>query len=245
MLEAGRAVGSSASLGRQVREDLRTRILAREWGPGERLPNEAELTQQYRVSRVTVRTALKGLESQGLVDIRHGAGTFVTDFGPEIRAGLQELRSISETIEEMGHEARMELRSKRVRAPEPAECRKLGIGGDELVVALERAVLADGEAVAFSYDAIPMALVPASMIDTIGEGSVFAAFRGNGVEPARALAELHAVRDPTLGWGRQRPRNGLYLLLDQVHYDRGSQKIMYSRTYFVEGRFQFVILRTS
>jgi GntR family transcriptional regulator len=33
-------------------------------------------------------------------------------------------------------------------------------------------------------------------------------------------------------------------LLDQVHYDRSGDPVAYSKTYFVEGRFQFVILRT-
>jgi GntR family transcriptional regulator, transcriptional repressor for pyruvate dehydrogenase complex len=41
---------------------------------GNRLPSEFELCQQFRVSRTTVRDALRILESQGLVDIKVGAG---------------------------------------------------------------------------------------------------------------------------------------------------------------------------
>lgn len=235
--------GSRLSLGQRVREDLRRRILAREWARGARLPSEADLTREYGVARVTVRTALKALESQGLVDIRHGSGTFVSDFGSEIRAGLQELRSITDTIREMGHEARMELHRKDVRRATPAECAKLGLEPDDLVVAVERAVLADEQAVAFSYDAIPLGLIPTALLEALGAGSVFSALQQHGIEPTRALAELHAVQDPAIGWGRRRPDDALYLLLDQVHYDRASRPLMYSLTYFIEGRFQFVILR--
>jgi len=45
--------------------------------PGERLPPERELAQQLDVSRPSVREALQRLESSGLVETRHGGGTYV------------------------------------------------------------------------------------------------------------------------------------------------------------------------
>src|SRR5512142_1794618 len=49
------------------------------FAPGDRLPSEKELSEQFGLSRTTVRDALRILESQGLVSIRVGAGggTFV------------------------------------------------------------------------------------------------------------------------------------------------------------------------
>jgi GntR family transcriptional regulator len=242
--QVGRPLGNTTSLGRRLQEDLRRRLVGREWRPGEQLPSESEFATTYQVSRVTVRTALKALESQGLVDIRHGAGTFVTDFGSEIRAGLQELRSITETIRELGHEPHMDQHHKSVRRPTAAEARKLAIDPSSQVIDVQRGILADDEAVAFSYDVIPVALMPPAVIDELGSGSMFEVLDNHGILPVRALAELHAVQDADVGWGRHRPRNHLYLLLDQVHYDRSSRALAYSRTYFIEGRFQFVILRT-
>ena len=45
--------------------------------PGERLPPERELAAQLQVSRPSVREALQRLEAAGLVETRHGGGTFV------------------------------------------------------------------------------------------------------------------------------------------------------------------------
>ena len=225
--------------------DMRGRVLAGEWLRGARLPSETELAASYQVSRVTVRTALKSLEAQGLVDIRHGAGTFVADFGVSIRAGLQELGSITATIRETGHEPGMQWRAVERRPVTEADAAKLDVPVGSEALHIERAVLSDGEVVAFSYDVIRLDILPPGTPEEIGKGSIFELFERVGLRPKRAFARLHAVQSTDIGWGKGRPANGLYLLLDQVHFTPGSQPLMYSRTYFVEGRFEFVIIRTA
>jgi DNA-binding FadR family transcriptional regulator len=66
----------SAAIATQIRDV----ILEGKLVPGDRLPTERELTEQFGVSRVTVRDALRALETNGLVEIRVGAagGAFVT-----------------------------------------------------------------------------------------------------------------------------------------------------------------------
>lgn len=46
---------------------------------GDRLPGERELSRRFDVSRPILREALKELEARGLVESRHGGGTFVAD----------------------------------------------------------------------------------------------------------------------------------------------------------------------
>ncbi len=225
--------------------DLRGRVLSGEWERGARLPSETELAASYQVSRVTVRTALKSLEAQGLVDIRHGAGTFVADFGVSIRAGLQELGSITATIRELGHEPGMEWRTIETRPATDEEAKHLDVPIGADILSVERAVLSDGEVVAYSYDVLRLDILPPGTADEVGRGSLFELFEQVGLRPKRAFARLHAVQSGDVGWGSGRPANGLYLLLDQVHFTPGSQPLMYSRTYFVEGRFEFVIIRTA
>jgi GntR family transcriptional regulator len=231
-------------LARQIAEDLRRRIVAGEFPPGSRLPSESDLCDRYGVSRVTVRTAAKALESQGLVDIRHGSGMFVVDFGGRIRSGLQELRSITQTIEELGLNATVRRVSLTRRRADDVERARLDLADDEEVVAVQREIKADDQVVAVSIDSIPARLVPASEDASLGHGSVFAVLDRIGLDPTRALAEIHAVRGSELPITPNSVEEQLLLLLDQVHYDRSGQPVAYSKTYFVEGRFQFVILRT-
>jgi GntR family transcriptional regulator len=57
---------------------IKEQILSGRYGPGDRLPTEAELVADYGVSRITVRQALKALETEELIRREAGRGTFVT-----------------------------------------------------------------------------------------------------------------------------------------------------------------------
>lgn len=233
-----------STLSKELAERIRARIMNGEFAPGARLPSEMDLGREYGISRVTVRTALRTLESQGLIDVRHGSGSYVSDFGGGIRAGLQELRSISATIREMGFEPGMEQHRAERRPATTAEAAVFDIAPGAEVLSMERMILADGQAVAFSYDLLPIEGLPEDLVAEFGSGSMFGVFDKAGITPVRAMAELHAISDESIGWGPQKPVPGLYLLLDQLHFDQRGNPVAYSRTYFVEGRFQFVVLRT-
>ena len=56
---------------------LRQRILAGEWPPGHALPAETTLASEHGVALGTLRRALDVLDDQGLIERRHGRGTFV------------------------------------------------------------------------------------------------------------------------------------------------------------------------
>jgi GntR family transcriptional regulator len=69
-----------------IADDLRERLAARSLpleaeGPDGpfKLPGEKELSEQYRASRSTIRLALRLLVNQGLLETRHGLGTYVLD----------------------------------------------------------------------------------------------------------------------------------------------------------------------
>ncbi|NMA21597.1 MAG: FadR family transcriptional regulator [Lentisphaerae bacterium] len=68
------------SLRTQVYTQLKEKILNEQWEVGEKLPSEAELCESFGVSRVTVRAALQQLEILGLVETRHGEGTYVCEY---------------------------------------------------------------------------------------------------------------------------------------------------------------------
>lgn len=226
----------------RLADSLRERLRDGEWGPGDQLPTEAELSAEYGVSRSTVRAALQQLENHGHTVTRHGIGTFVTPFGRAIKAGLQELRSMTDTIAAHGMKPRMDYRGVVFRDASAEELQALEREAPCRVLATERAVCADDVLVAFSYEAILAERLPADLDPAAVKGSLFALLEAAGSVARTAVGEVHAARGKHIGWG-ERPNNATYLLLQQVHYDAQAVPIIFSKTYFIEGRFQFSILR--
>jgi len=87
-------------LHRQLREILTRRISSGDYRPGERIPSERELCQEYGVSRTTVRQTLNDLVHEGLLIRVPAKGTFVAP--PKIDQDLARVRRFSETITSTG-----------------------------------------------------------------------------------------------------------------------------------------------
>lgn len=66
-------------LAEQVAERLKEYILKGKLKSSDKLPTEAKLSVEMNVARSTVREAIKRLESQNILTVRHGAGSFVAD----------------------------------------------------------------------------------------------------------------------------------------------------------------------
>jgi len=70
----------------EIAEHLRGQIASGEIPNGARLPAERDLAERYRVSGPTMREALQSLNTMGLLDVRHGSGTYVSTLGDTLIA---------------------------------------------------------------------------------------------------------------------------------------------------------------
>jgi GntR family transcriptional repressor for pyruvate dehydrogenase complex len=81
-------------LSKEVETQLRASITSGIYKPGDKLPAERELVDQFQVSRVTVRDALRDLQSLGLISVKRGvnAGAYVSEPSPQpITQSIQNL----------------------------------------------------------------------------------------------------------------------------------------------------------
>ncbi len=67
----------------EVFEQMKEHILSGEWGTGKKIPGELELAELFSVSRVSVREAIHRLVGMGVLTIRRGDGTYVSEVLPE------------------------------------------------------------------------------------------------------------------------------------------------------------------
>jgi DNA-binding GntR family transcriptional regulator len=100
----------------RIYKTIRDRICLLEYQPGERL-GEEELAREFHVSRTPVRRVLSRLESEGLLESRHGVGTFVTDVDIDSLAQVFQLRmELAELLGKLDPIPRSEDDLVRVRA---------------------------------------------------------------------------------------------------------------------------------
>ncbi|MFT3720828.1 MAG: FadR/GntR family transcriptional regulator [Pseudorhodoferax sp.] len=105
-LPGGKAGRGGRSLTRLLSEEFEHKIRQGLLRAGDRLPTESELVRSHGVSRTVVREAISKLQAAGLVETRHGIGTFV-QAGREGTGLTLDARELNESVDVL---AALELR---------------------------------------------------------------------------------------------------------------------------------------
>ncbi|WP_271399357.1 GntR family transcriptional regulator [Salinicoccus roseus] len=85
-----------------IRNAIQERIMNNELKPGDTLPSENVLADEFGMKRIVVRNALVQLEKMGLLDSRQGVGRFVKEKRPVIELDMSGRRSFSDKMREQG-----------------------------------------------------------------------------------------------------------------------------------------------
>jgi DNA-binding GntR family transcriptional regulator len=111
-----RPLSSSRERFERIYKAIRDRICLLEYQPGDRLA-EDDLAREFNVSRTPMRRVLSKLEVEGLLESRHGVGTFVTDVDIDSLAQVYQLRmELAELIGKLDPLPRNSRDIERMRA---------------------------------------------------------------------------------------------------------------------------------
>ncbi|TZE81238.1 GntR family transcriptional regulator [Calorimonas adulescens] len=217
-------------------------IRSGDWPPGYRLPSEAKLSEEFGISRMTLREAMRVLEEENLIVKQQGVGTFVKS-RPVIKSGIEELYSVTKAIEREGMTAGTTDFSINVLPANEEEAKRLNIEKDSEIYRVDRVRTANGEPVVYCIDRIPVSIL-SDGLDSFPE-SLFGYLEKNfNIRIAYAISDIipisyHPVASKKLGLGK----NHALLLLEQVHYDQNNRAILYSSNFFKPDKFRFYVVR--
>lgn len=158
--------GSAVTGGRlyqQIVSDLRDQIRRGELGPGDQIPTETELMEQYQVSRNTVRRAVELLTSAGLLDTVTTRGTFVRERRPlvitatryERERGVSANDAYRDELDAQGRKHRAEFTLQIIPATKDVADR-LNIDANALVVCRRLVLYIDSRPNAIQNSYYPM-----------------------------------------------------------------------------------------
>ena len=134
---------SKLPLYQQLYEMLRGNITRGAWKPGDLIPAESELIEQYGVSRITVRQVLDMLVQEGLIYRQRGRGSFVAH--PTVEQVLQRLVSFTDDMRQRGFAPSTRIVSSGLLPAPDDIAGQLHIAPGEELARIERLRLADGE----------------------------------------------------------------------------------------------------
>jgi len=149
----------------QIQSYIKELVENRQLKPGEAIPSERELSEQFQVSRMTVRQAVMNLVNEGFLYRQKGKGTFVSE--PQIEQPLQSLTSFSEDMKRRGLVPGSRLLHFSVKASDAFLAEKLNIELNEPVYEIQRVRLADEQPISLEWTYLPAQLVQGLTSDII------------------------------------------------------------------------------
>jgi GntR family histidine utilization transcriptional repressor len=147
-----------------VQDEVLRRIHAREWSPGDLIPNEADLAIEFGCARSTVNRALRSLATSGLLDRKRKAGTRVA--AQPIAKATLDIAVIRHEVEECGGKYGYQLIARDVAVPPLSVSGAIKTKADDKLLHVSALHLADDEAYAIEDRWINTQIVPNAEAET-------------------------------------------------------------------------------
>lgn len=234
---------SSVPLYAQIEDILRARIAAGEWNPGERIPSEVTLNEQFGVARMTLRGVLNSLVDEGLLYRVPGKGTFVAE--DKIAAVSPAYRGVRQQLEDKGLATTTRLVHHDEVAPTERVRRHLGLPEGASVHDIQRLRLVDGAPVSLHHSFVPVPIAPRLAGEDLESQQLCVVLeRDYGLRAHRTVEQLEAVpaTEAEALLLDLRPGDPVLLLEDAIS-DRSGRVFEYSKILFrgdrMKLRFEF------
>lgn len=187
-----------ALLHRQLYLLLKEQITSGRYRPGDLLPTQETLCQQFSISRITVRRALTDLVDDGFVRNRQGVGAFVTAQGAGKAKPGPDFSFIGDMRRTLKETTMSILHSEVERCPAPIAA-ALGLADGEEAVHLIRTRSARGRAVILLDGWIPRRFAKAVTRKNLQKTSLHEVIFGSFEKVGRVAQEVNAaLADPVV-----------------------------------------------
>ncbi len=172
----------------EIEQAIRARVAGLR--AGDALPSDAELCEEFGVSRMTARNAMQRLTQEGIVERIPGRGTFVAEQPVHRQAGS--LISFSDEMRRRGRRPSSRVLRRRVREGTAAETGPLLLDAGSDVLELVRLRIADDEPIAVEASVFEPALAEVLTAADLEQGSLFDSLVSAGRVPTAGRASLGA-----------------------------------------------------
>jgi len=224
----------------QVENVIIDRIANGSLAPGSRLPSEDSLVQEYAVSRTTIRAAIQSLVQRGLVEIRRGKGTYVTQ--PKITQELTELTGFVEDMQALGRQPTAKVLHQQIVAANQVVARRLALPQGTPVVRIQRVRLADSMPLSYDETYLLKELGEMVIADNLDTEPIFSLLEQKYNTPlVEAEYQLEAVcADATVATALRIGVGSAIFLIERTSYSIGHRPVDYEKLHYRGDQIRFV-----
>ncbi len=198
----------------RIHSNLRERITSGQWPPGSPLPSQRELADEFGVSIMTLRQAMQLLTDEGLIESRHGSGTFAT---AHYAYDLGHLRSFADDLTAQGAEITTRLLTAGTVTPTADIGARLGVPGQ--VLRLRRLRLSGERPLIVQTSYLPAALAPVVQRENLSRRGLYTILAEHGQPITRASETISpATLSPADARDLARPPHSPALLSHRVSF---------------------------
>lgn len=210
---------------KRIQDSIIKRIDRGELKPGDAVDSERALARLHGVSLMTARHALVGLEREGYVERRHGAGTFVA--APKIH--FNKLTSFTEQLAARSLDSSSRVATLKTVDDEDEIAARLSLPGASRLLKIERIRLGSGEPFAVETSYLSAEEFRGISRQSLERGSLFTLLENDyGITIAHADEEIDATgADPDLAKVLSVPKGHPVLRIRQTIYSTQGKPILY------------------
>jgi GntR family phosphonate transport system transcriptional regulator len=211
------------------------------YAPGQRLPSEHALAEQYGVNRHTIRRSLASLCSQGLVRITQGSGTYVEDFAVDLALGKRTRHH--QNLAQAGLRGGLQVLAARTVRATAAQARALEVPIRSALLHLRVLGEAEQQPLQISDRWFPLPRFAGLEAVVRETGSITAGFAAHGVHDytrreSRITAQMpEADVAASLKQALSRP----VLMVESVNVDLDGVPIEYATAWFAGDRVKLTV----
>lgn len=224
----------------QIADKLVSQIESGELSPGDRLPAERELSEMLGINRMTLRRALRVLESQGLVLRKHGVGTFVGE--PKIDRQMDVVFRFTRRMQNRGFTPGTQVISLAETVVDSALSRQLAVPASSPAYKILRLRSINHEPVMIESYIIPVRRFPGLDHYDLENRSIYEVMETEyGAQITRAQQSFEPVVASAFEAELLNIRAGAALMLEKrISYDQDDRPVEFGKDRYRGDRFRFV-----
>ena len=229
-----------------VKNAILKAIQSGEFNENNQLPTEKILSERFKVSRATIRSALQSLEDDGVIKKQQGVGTFLTHENFLLKMRIDKVKGFYQLIRDTGHEPSLREEGIFRESLEKKISQQLKLPDNTEALVTKRTLLGDGKPAIHLREYIPVNAL--TRIPTVNElpDSIFEMSEqllSQRIE--YSISEiLPTIVDRSMMKILNLPKDFSILRLEETHFNQKNEPMIFSEVFVNDRIIRFNVIRT-